>query len=198
MHNKDLAYIHRNWENLREFTDPDVTRPHQRLEPWMILNDPDQGTPSPVHLPTLTIMLDIQTQTIDYLQQAGKEPVVRMPDLLTELDEVLHINRHSAGNWHTDVKLWAINTAALVDNHLNGGYDGQRIQAACPICATQNSLVIRYIGDFNGLEPYLRCESGVCEPAEAYCGTWVHGYPAWPMREWEWFAGLLQIQNKAA
>lgn len=102
------------------------------------------------------------------------------------------------GAWRAGIEEWAKSTATLVDNHLNGKYDGQRIQAACPICASYGTLVIRYITTGDSVEPYLRCESGVCEPAEAYCGTWVHGYPAWPMSEWEWFAGLLQIQNRAA
>lgn len=198
MHNKNLGYIHTNWENLRLFTDPDVARPHQRLEPWIKLNDPDTGSPSPVHLPTLTIMLDTQTQVIDYLTQAGREPTRRMPHLLEDLDDLLHLNRHSVGAWRAEVEDWAATTATLIDNHLNGKYDGQRIHAACPICTSIDSLVIRYLNVGDTVEPYLRCESGICEPAEAYCGTWVHGYPAWPMREWEWFAGLLQVQNKAA
>lgn len=97
MYNRDLAYIHANWENLAIFTNPDVARPHQRLEPWIKLDDPDAGSKTAVHLPTLTIMLDIQTQVIDYLTEAGQEPIRRMPHLLEDLDGVLYANRHSVG-----------------------------------------------------------------------------------------------------
>lgn len=76
--------------------------------------------------------------------------------------------------------------------------DGQRLSTMCAWCrgATteapvggEQTLVVRVVL----AEPVIVCESDLCSPPEADCGTWVRGRPAWPEREWEWLNKRLDM-----
>lgn len=72
--------------------------------------------------------------------------------------------------------------------------DGQRLKALCPWCRYEH-LMVRHPAN---AEPLVVCESGLCEPPPADCGSWWHGNPAWPRWEWDWLAARIDHHTHAA
>lgn len=198
LHNQHLNYLHSHWEPLRASLTPGTPAPTAALDPWVQKQAPGPGhSPAPLNIDTLDLLLDTQADTHAWLEQAGATPTGRMPEPLTQLDTLLHLARRKTGTWATGVRTWAENTAHTIRTRLDGPQAGQTLKACCPICGTSNSLRVRVLEAGAHSEPYLACESGICVPPANYCGNFLGATPVWPMHEWEWFATLLETQQRA-
>ncbi len=197
LHNPHLDYLNTHWGALKGSLTPGTRRPTRALDPWVQLEPPGPGhAPAPLHIDTFDLLLDIQADVHGWLEEVGTLPLGRMPAPIAQLDAVLHHSRRRAGTWAADVTEWARIQADRVRDRLEGGIDGQTLASACPICGAHGSLRIRVMRISTGAEPYLACESGTCTPPEGYCANFLGPTPVWPMAEWEWFATLLQAQER--
>lgn len=196
MHNTNLHYIHTNWNNLKTSLTPGTPHPIKALEPWIELTPPGPGySKAPLHLDTFDLIHQIHTDTTTWLKQAGQTPAAPMPAPLTQLDTLLRIADRKNTTWAHEVNTWAHHTARKLRSHLEGDIAGQTIKSPCPICGTHQSLKVRTIKLATHTEPYIACESGLCQPPEGYCSNFLGNTPVWPINEWPWFAGLLEAQN---
>lgn len=199
LHNPHLDYLHTHWEPLKASLTPGTRRPLAALDPWLTLEPAGPGhSPAPLNVDSLDLLLDIQTDTRGWLEEAGTLPAGRMPAPIAQLDALLHLSRRRTGQWAEDVQAWAASTAGKVRHRLDGSLGGQTLAVPCPICGTARSLRIRVLELTTHNEPYLACESGYCTPPEGYCANFIGPTPVWPMAEWEWFATLLQAQENAS
>lgn len=197
LHNASLGYLHAHWGALKGSLTPGTRRPMAALDPWLTLEPEGPGkTPAPLHIDSLDLLLDIQTDTRGWLEEAGALPLGRMPAPIVQLDQLLYLSRRKAGQWVDDVQNWATITAARVRHRLDGTLGGQTLNAPCPICGTERSLRVRVLELTTHNEPYLACESGTCTPPEGYCSNFLGNTPVWPMADWEWFAHLLTTRTK--
>lgn len=147
-------------------------------------------TPAPIHLTALDLTTEIYTHIQDLLVTiappkighwaATNHPPIRL--LLSYLKDHPATEDEAAAINHTLHRAKAA-MAALFSEVT----DGQRLKCDCPWCH-QPTLTIRLIGPDGAQQPVVRCESGVCEPPSADCGTWHRGLPAWPFHEWDWLS----------
>ncbi|WP_314325461.1 hypothetical protein [Paenarthrobacter ilicis] len=210
---EDLDWIYTRWSDLRAtmhrgtpkpWREPTLTIEQQgRLDELARLEKLERGaftlgeSPAPIHLDALDRAIDL-TRTIAKLARSMAEELghqalliraarhryedplllirymrVHVEQLLPELSETVEeeVARLRAGLVH----------------HFSEIGVGQRLKTDCPWC-DQPSLYVRLIGPEGNGQPIIRCESGVCEPAQDVCGTWHRNMPAWPFHEWEWLA----------
>ena len=193
MRNPDLAYLAERWEPLNEYRFKGSARPwREPINRW--LPDTDETVPTssgaaPMHLSTFALIEAIRAAVRDWTVQAGRTPERTIPELLSGLDGLVPVHPAS-GSWGREVAGWAADTAHRVRDHLGEVGDGQRLKAICPWCWYQ-SMVIRCLDARGQVEPFVRCESGVCAPSEHEVSTWWEGLPCWPVGDWPWLAGRL-------
>ena len=81
-------------------------------------------------------------------------------------------------------------------------YVGQHLDVVCPWCrgvtpeTPAGGARTWRVRELPGGQTAIVCE-GVCEPPLRDVGTWWHGQPCWPMREWDWLAGRLRTEGVA-
>lgn len=157
-------------------------------------------SPAPVHLDVLdkaqAFALKIQSLALlvsDELQHNVTRH--RNPDAITLLLYIRgHLNKVSNDTWNKARKITAEVRAGMA-LHFTEVFDGQRLKTDCPWC-TKPRLFIRMIGPETNPQPVVVCESGVCEPPSADCGTYWRGKPAWPFFEWEWLSQRLHHEEE--
>ena len=73
--------------------------------------------------------------------------------------------------------------------------DGMTLKAPCISCRGVDQALGQVMFTLRlraKPDPAIVCMNPACEPSEAVCGTWLHGHPAWPQREWDWLADRIR------
>ncbi|AYN58139.1 hypothetical protein PBI_JUDY_69 [Arthrobacter phage Judy] len=210
---ENLDWIYARWSDLRAALHRGTARPwreptlteeqRSRLDAEARIEKLERGaftlgeSPAPIHLDTLDKAIDL-TKTMAKLARRVATHLGHHAMLIRTAthrydDPLLLINyiRNHLDDTDPDIVMdideEASKLRASLAHHFSEISDGQLLKADCPWC-NQRTLYVRTIGPEHSTQPVIRCESGVCEPDQAGCGSWHRNLPIWPQHEWEWLA----------
>lgn len=160
--------------------------------------------PAPLHLDVLDLLVDLLATADDLAERVAQAAGVdRLGPAASHTADPEPYLRHAAGHlvmaYEADPQLAryveeeAGRLRYEVAKALGEFVYGQRLMAICPWChgGMMRSYTWR-VREVQG-EAAVVCESGVCQPPEADCGTWHRGNPAWPLsREGSWLADRVE------
>ncbi len=214
---EDLNWIYTRWTDLRAtmqrgtpkpWREPNLTLEQRgRLDELARTEKIERGvftlgeSPAPIHLDALDKAIDL-TRTMAKLARTVATELGHHAVLIKaathRYDDPRLLIRYVAANFSNvrpdvgeTIQEEATRLRAGLTHHFSEIGVGQRLKADCPWCDHQ-SLHVRLIGPEGNAQPIIRCESGVCEPDTAGCGTWHRNMPAWPFHEWEWLAKSIE------
>lgn len=210
---EDLDWIHGRWSDLRaslhrgtpkHWKEPTLTTEQRgQLDAQARTEKIERGaftlgeSPAPVHLDALDREIDL-TRTMKKLARAiatelGHRAMfvkVATRHYYDPLNLITYVRNHFnqvAAEVGEEVQEEAARIRAGLMHHFSEMGEGQRLKTDCPYC-DQPTLYVRTIGAEGNSQPVIRCESGICEPDQAHCGSRHRGLPIWPQHEWEWLA----------
>lgn len=166
--------------------------------------------PAPLHLDVLDLLVDLLATSDDLAERVAQAAgVERLPPAASHTADpepyLRHAAAHLAAALEADPQLGryveeeASRLRYDVAKALGEFVYGQRLLVVCLWChgGATHSYTWR-VREVHG-EAAVVCESGVCEPPEADCGTWHRGNPAWPLsREGAWLADRIERMQGAA
>lgn len=214
---ENLAWIYNRWTDLhatrirgtpKPWREPTLT-PEQRgrLDQLARIEKQERGaftlgeSPAPIHLDAYDRNVDLTRSMATLARLIATElghHAMLIRAALHRYDHPLLLLTYVRNHWEQcgaetvmEVEQEAARLRAGLLHHFSEIGSGQRLKADCPWC-DHAELYVRTIGSEDNAQPIVRCESGVCEPDQAGCGTWHRNMPAWPFHEWGWLAKQIE------